>query len=299
MNTVYCNADIPDDLRRRRLFDGQLFVYSASKSTYALGKFARELTEDAFAPHDPRDAQHYLPVEKYVAILTELKPKFINHPEAKRLVHDIIAEFGCNPEKTYFDVPRLRTACSGNYLNSGIAYAFKPHRDTWYSPPMCQLNWWLPIYQIESENAMAFHTKYWNTPLRNSSNEFNYQEWVEGGRREAASHVGKDTRRQSEALEQVDVDPQLRIVSEPDGLLIFSAAHLHSTVPNTSGRTRLSIDFRTVHTDDLAVRRGAPNLDSRCTGTTIGDYLRGTDLSHVPAEIAALYGDAQVLTAAN
>ena len=53
MNTIYFNADIPDDLRRRRLFDGQLFVYSASKSTYALGKFARELTEEAFAPYDP------------------------------------------------------------------------------------------------------------------------------------------------------------------------------------------------------------------------------------------------------
>ena len=67
MNTVYCNADIPDDLRRRRLFDGQLYVYSASKSTYALGKFAREMAEEAVAPHDPRDAQHYLPLDKYVA----------------------------------------------------------------------------------------------------------------------------------------------------------------------------------------------------------------------------------------
>jgi hypothetical protein len=65
-------------------------------------------------------------------------------------------------------------------------------------------------------------------------------------------------------------------------------------VPNTSGRTRLSIDFRTVHADDLAARRGAPNLDSHCTGTTIGDYLRVTDLSHVPPEIAALYEDSDV-----
>jgi hypothetical protein len=122
---------------------------------------------------------------------------------------------------------------------------------------------------------------------------------VEGGRREAANHVGKDNRRQSEALEPVEIDPQLRIIPEPDGLLIFSAAHMHSTVPNTSGRTRLSIDFRTVNTDDLAARRGAPNIDSKCTGTTIGDYLRGTDLTHVPAEIAALCGDAAVAGAAS
>lgn len=290
MNTVYCNADIHDDLRRRRLYDGQLFVYSARESTTALCRFARELVEEAFAPYDPRDAQNSLPVERYVEILTELKPRFIHHPRSKRLVQDVLLEMGCDPRQTYFDVPRLRTACSGNYLSSGIAYAFKPHRDTWYSAPLSQLNWWLPIYPIESENSMAFHLKYWNAPLRNSSHEFNYQEWVQTGRLEAASHIGKDTRRQSEALEPVEADPQLRVVTESDGLLIFSAAHMHSTVQNTSGRTRLSIDFRTVHADDLAATRGAPNLDSHCTGTTIGDYLRVSDLSHVPAEIAAQYG---------
>ena len=298
MNTVFLNADLPDDLRRGRLYNGQLYVYAARQSTAALCQFARTLTEEAFAPLDPRDAQHHLPVEKYVAILTELKPRFIHHPESKRLVQNVLTDLGCDPEKTYFDVPRLRTATSGDYLNSGIAYAFKPHRDTWYSPPMCQLNWWLPLYPIESENAMAFHLKYWDTPLRNSSNEFNYQVWTETGRREASTHVGKDTRKQSEALEPVQLDPQLRVVTEPDGLLIFSAAQMHSTVPNTSGRTRLSIDFRTVHADDLAARRGAPNLDSRCTGTTIGDYLRVTDLSHVPADIASLYEDSTGIVAA-
>lgn len=298
MNTIYFNADVADEVRRCRLYNGQLFVYSARQSTTQLRRFACTLAEEAFAPYDPRDAQHHLPVEEYVAILTELKPRFIHHPQAKRLVQDILAELGCDPDKTYFDVPRLRTATSGNYLNTGIAYAFKPHRDTWYSPPMCQLNWWLPIYPIESENAMAFHVKYWDTPLRNSSHEFNYQVWAETGRREAANHIGKDTRRQSQALEPVEVDPQLRVVTEPDGLLIFSAAHLHSTVPNTSGRTRLSIDFRTVHLDDLAAHRGAPNLDSHCTGTTIGDYLRLSDLSHVPEEIAAQYRTADDFVAA-
>jgi hypothetical protein len=36
---------------------------------------------------------------------------------------------------------------------------------------------------------------------------------------------------------------------------------------------------------------GARNVDSACTGTTIGDYLRATDLSHLPQEAMALYLD--------
>ena len=70
---------------------------------------------------------------------------------------------------------------------------------------------------------------------------------------------------------------------QPGGIIIFSAAQMHSTVPNTSGHTRYSIDFRTVNRDDVAERRGAPNVDSACTGTTMRDYLRATDLAHVPA----------------
>ena len=64
---------------------------------------------------------------------------------------------------------------------------------------------------------------------------------------------------------------------------------MHSSVPNTSGRTRFSIDFRTVNIDDVIAHRGAPNVDSECTGTTMGDYLRGTDLAHVPEELFSEY----------
>jgi hypothetical protein len=66
---------------------------------------------------------------------------------------------------------------------------------------------------------------------------------------------------------------------------------MHSTVPNTSGRCRYSIDFRTVNLDDAVNRRGAPNVDSACTGTTMRDYLNGLDLSRIPESVIAMYDD--------
>jgi hypothetical protein len=62
-------------------------------------------------------------------------------------------------------------------------------------------------------------------------------------------------------------------------------------VPNTTDLARYSIDFRTVHLDDVVARRGAPNLDSRCTGTTMRDYLRASDLQKLPDDVVALYDD--------
>jgi len=298
MNAIYLDAPISDDERRELLFRGQLLVYSPTPSSLALVKFARELAEAAFRPHDPETAQFHFPVEQYAAILAQLKPKFIHAPESKKFIQGMLCELGCDPEKTYFDVPRMRTSTSDNYLTVGIAYAFHPHRDTWYSAPMCQINWWIPIYPIVPENAMAFHPRYWSRPVRNGSADYNYAEWNRTSRQNAAQFIKQDTRKQPKPEEPMELDPQIRVIAPPGGVLLFSAAQMHSSVPNSSGRTRFSIDFRTVHIDDVRSRRGAPNVDAASTGTCMGDYLRGTDLARVPEDLYPLYETQPPLSAA-
>jgi hypothetical protein len=289
MNTLFLDAEVSDEVRRKRLYEGQLFVYTPRPSSLALCAFAREMAEEAFRPLDPRQAQHHLPVERFAAILAELKPKFIHHPHSKQLIQQLLAEIACDLEKTHFDVPRLRTSTNGGYLDSGISYAFHPHRDTWYSAPFCQINWWLPVFEIQSENVMAFHPRYWAQPVKNGSADYNYQEWNRTSRRMAAQQIGVDTRKQPRPEESMELDPQIRVVCPVGGMLLFSAAQMHSTVPNTSGYTRFSIDFRTVHSDDAIAGHGARNIDSHSTGTCMGDYLRGTDLAHLPEDVIAKY----------
>jgi hypothetical protein len=73
------------------------------------------------------------------------------------------------------------------------------------------------------------------------------------------------------------------------GVMIFSGAQLHSTVPNMSGKTRFSIDFRAKNADDARAMRGVLKVDAECTGTTMNDCLRGTDVPHLPAKLVAAY----------
>jgi len=280
-----------DANRRKELYRGSVFVYSPAPGAQGLCEFARELIEVAFHPFDPRKVQECLPVERCVEILAELKPKFIHHPRSKEFIQTMLAERGCDLEKTYFDVPRLRTAFPSDYLSSGIAYAFHPHRDTWYSAPFSQVNWWMPVYEISPENSMAFHQQYWATVVPNTSHTYNYYEWNRQSRQNAAQHIKADTRVQPRPQIQLDPDPQLRIVANVGGVMLFSAAHLHSTVPNTCGLTRYSIDFRTVHLDDVWSKCGAPNIDSACTGTTLRDYIRATDFQRLSDESVASYFD--------
>lgn len=290
MGAIFFDAAVTDDERRERLYSGDIFIYSASPGTRELTELAREMLEKAFAPFDPRKIQEYLKPEEVAQVLSKLKPKFIHHPECKKIIPTIMREMGVDLDRLYFDVPRIRSAYPTDFLSAGIAYAFHPHRDTWYSAPMCQLNWWIPIYPLHPDNAMGFYPRYFDEPIRNSSDRYNYYEWNANNRASAAKHVKVDTREQPKAQETLE-NVTVRYLPPPGGIVLFSGAQLHESVPNTTDLTRYSIDFRTVHLDDLQGRRGAPNLDSHCTGTTMRDYLRATDLSHLPAEVIRNYDD--------
>src|ERR1700687_1819848 len=159
----------------------------------------------------------------------------------------------------------MRSMASGDYLRAGIALPFDLHRDSWFASPLCQQNWWIPIYPIGPDDSMAFHPHYWGQAVQNGSAEYNQYEWNRVARQTAAQQTKIETRKIPRPEQTVDVEPSIRLLPEPGGVIMFSGAQMHSTVPNTAGRTRFSIDFRTVNLDDVINMRGAPNVDSAPT----------------------------------
>jgi hypothetical protein len=149
----------------------------------------------------------------------------------------------------------------------------------------------MPIYAIDSTDGVAFHPRYWNDPIKNDSKKYNYYQWNKEFRPNASKHLKEDPRPLPRPTEPVELEPQIRPVCPPGGIIMFAGAQLHSTVPNSSGITRFSIDFRTVNVDDLVAKKGAPNIDSACTGTSLRDFLRSSDLTRVPEEVVAPYSD--------
>ena len=219
-----------------------------------------------------------------------LKPKFIHHPDSKKHIQQMLRDTGCDLEKTYFDVPRMRTATSDDYLTTGIAYAFHPHRDTWYSAPLCQINWWLPDLTKSNRGA---RWRFIRAIGRRPSRTDRATTTTRSGTGRVASrrpNRSSPTRAFNRSLKN-HWNWILRRVSLHlwASILLFSAAQMHSTVPNSTGRTRFSIDFRTVHNGDAEKFRGAPNVDSSCTGTTMNDYLRATDLTHLDPALVSMY----------
>lgn len=283
--TIFHDSDHDEERRRRNIYRGDIYVFSPRPSSVALCEFARQIVEEAFAPHDPRLAQEKLEVEEFAAILAEMKPHFMHHARVKELIPAILGDFEADLERTYFDVPRMRTVPYGDYLSSGIAYAVPPHRDTWYAGSQAQLNWWLPLYEFGPEDSMVLYPRYMAEPMRNASNRYDHTKWVRKSRVEAAQHIAADTREHPLILDPIDPASELRLICPPGGLLLFSAAQLHSTGVNTSDRTRLSIDFRTFDAVDLQAGLGALNVDCEATGSTLGEYVNAANLSPPPDEV--------------
>lgn len=264
---------------RSQVFRGDLIVQSRRPATQALADHAQLMILEALGDN-PERAQFRLTVEEFIQKVGPLKTRFTNDRRTKELVRDVLSSFGCDLADTSFDVPRLRVVPHGDYLSSGVSYAYKAHRDTWYSSPFAQVNWWMPAFDVTPERAMSMLPGYWDQPVANSSGDFDYGEWCSVGRKLAAVQGKVDTRKHPLPSEAVRMDSELRIAGTTGDMLIFSAAQLHATAPNESGVTRFSIDFRTVSHSDLQERRGAPNVDTKARGTTLGDFLSATDFSH-------------------
>jgi hypothetical protein len=278
MLTVRFNAELTDMDRRKLIYEGTILFYSASPASRALCNHARAMVKEAFTGYDPEHAQEHLEVEKFVAVVGPLKTRFTNDKETKRLVCDYLREQNVDPKTTYFDVPRLRVGPHSDYLTAGVSYAYKAHRDIWYSSPAAQINWWLPVWDVTPDRTMAFYPRFWDKGIRNSSADFDYGEWMSSGRALASSQIKADTRKHPVPLEDLSRHDEFRFGAAMGNAIVFSASHLHATVPNTSGVTRYSLDFRTIDLGDYRAGLGGPNVDCRSRGTTLGDFLSVSDL---------------------
>lgn len=286
MINIYLNHSLEFLEQRKHVFDGDLLLYSCSPSLAALADHAISLITEALAPNEPEKAQFNLTVEEFVKRIGPLKSRFTNDLRTKELVRGVLLSHCGSLDDLYFDVPRLRVVPHGGYLSSGVSYAYKPHRDTWYSSPGSQLNWWLPVFPVTADRAMSFFPEYWTRPVSNSSGEFDYAEWCRVGRNMAISQIKEDTRKHPIPLEEINTLSEVRIAGTKGDVILFSAAHLHATAKNNSGLTRFSIDFRTINISDLEHGRTAPNVDCGALGSTLGDFLRASDFK--PLEEASL-----------
>ncbi len=273
--SVLVDPDLSPPELRQSAYDGNVVVLTTLRSVGSLVDHVREQLLDLFAPYEPEYAHEHIDKTEMAKLLDDWKPRFIHSPKSKELVRAIIREAGFPAGETHYDLPKPRTSFPAGHLTTGIAHAFRWHRDTWYSAPVQQINWWLPVFPVSSDNAMCFDLQAFNRAVANSSGGFDYYR-NNRARLTTAAQVNVEEQARPAALHHAPSD-ELVVLPHVGGVVLFSGAQLHASVPNTSGRARFSVDFRTVDVTDLHSGRGAPLVDVSCTGTAIRDFRRVSD----------------------
>jgi len=276
MNITIDPDGTPAELRQR-IYDGNLVVLTRLQSLQEFVDYTREELTDLFKPHDPEHVHEFIDPPAMAKLLGAWKPRFIHADKSKKLVRAVIEEAGFPAEQTHYDLPKPRTSFPAGHLTTGVAFAFPWHRDTWYSAPAQQVNWWLPVFPVREDNAMSFDLAKFARPVPNSSDAFDYYE-NNAKRSTTATQVTKERQARPGALDH-HPDQELIVLPAPGEVLLFSGTQLHASIPNTSGRARFSVDFRTVHVADLLAGHGAPLVDVHCTGTAIRDFINVADES--------------------
>ena len=249
----------------QRVYGGTCFLYKPLLFTEELVSLALSLAQRHSLPElsaQSSDAN----LRDFAESARRVKSEFTNSIEVKHLLEKLIFERykDFSDYRISFDLPRLRIIPNSSILSSGISYNYKPHRDTWYGARQDQINHWIAVKDVTKDSTFFVAPAYFTNPIKNTSCDFNLDEWDSKHRYSASSNIKAENRPHPLPLDPLDHHLLLPAAIPRSHEICFSGHHLHGSLPNTTTKTRMSIDYRVIVSgqDHFC----PPNLDSNARG---------------------------------
>mgnify|MGYP001405710189 CR=1 FL=1 len=267
----------PEDLHAR-VYGGTIFHLEGCRAVAELIEHTQKFLEEAFHPRSPQLVhEHYTP-DQQAELCAELQRQFGRSGDVRRRWRAVFEAAGLEPAAMACDDLYLRfqphrdrsEAAPRAFSTATLGF----HRDTWGTNVYAQTNWWAPVYPITAGRTFAYFPDLWDTPLQNTTEDFDFRAIVERSIRgeEVDAEQGMP-----HLLEEVDSALARPVVIDPGSMVVFSGAHAHAGVPNNTGLTRISLETRSVWIEDFRRGLGAPNVDGRAPWMSLGLFRRFSD----------------------
>lgn len=276
---VAVQAELPADDRaaREALYGGAIFKLAPTAASRALADAVLLLLRAELGDPDERRAAVALPPDALFAVIGRVRRALFTEPRWHAALRDTIGSLNFSPAEHAFDPLRLRTVLHEGHRVAAAAPVYVGHRDTWYAHPQNALTWWIPLDDLDPAETFEFYPDMFARPVPNDSTGFDYDAWVRDGWDLRIGwqdrNAGLRARYPSSGADHAALRAAGFACRKAE-VLIFSAAHLHRTLAQATGRARFSLDFRVVHLGDHAAGRGAPNADNRSRGSALPDYTQ-------------------------
>ena len=261
-----------------QVFAGNLLLFAPSPAMRNLLAQVRKVARECFDISHPPHAHRKYSRDEFLRRAEDAQ-KRVNTAECKQLFAAVLDGLGISRKNLFWDTLGLRVAPPIQNADDLALRGFRSfvpvHRDTWGAGFQSQINWWAPVWSLAARRTMGFYPSYWMRPLRNTSAEWSFREFL-ASRKRAANGSAAAYPSAPNALENPDESP-VPLRMRPGELLCFSSAHLHTSIANATALTRFSLEIRTLHLDDLRRNRGAPNADNESRCNIVGLFSSAAD----------------------
>jgi hypothetical protein len=226
---------------------------------------------------DVRAAQHRLSDGEFFERIGRLRKLFYTTPGYHEALRAVVASLDFDISRIAFDPLRLRVVTHGGHENPRAAPIYYAHRDTWYAHSQAEVTWWVPLHDVTEAETFVFYPDWFDRPVSNNSEAFDHDAWTQHG---ASLRIGWQNPEHGRQhlypghTDELKPGREAGFAARAGEVVLFAGAHFHQTRKNGTGRTRFSLDFRSVDLADHEAGRGAPNVDNRSTGSAVRDYVR-------------------------
>ena len=254
-------------LKLSELYQGSCFYQEPNQICRELGRSVRLAWAEAFSCPPTQVHQYYNNAELLLR-LRRLRAHVQGDRNIRKLQYLVAVEAGLSGEKLWIDALRVRLLTPQMRSIAEAEPVYYTHRDTWYANPIEQVNFWMPLHDVQSTESFQLFPDYFQKALANSSSEFDYGYF--------SNHIGwqstdiAPSHLYPRSLESPNCN-SLSIEGPADALWIFSAQHLHQSCCGQV-LSRLSIDFRCLPLIDSSTKRPR-NVDNASRGSTRNDFF--------------------------
>ena len=263
---------------RERVYQGQRLCLPLNEATDQLVACATRVWTQALkcSADELQVAQFHHSPQEFYAHQQRARKLAAQDPALHEAQRQVIEALGLwDQDALAWDVLRLRAIPHLGHLEPAAQLAYGAHRDTWYANPQCQLNLWLSLFDASAQQCFMTYPEVFHRGVENTSAGFDYNVFMsQAGWQTSADGAHGQTLYPSAPQAQASSWGQgTREALGRGQLMVFSASHLHQSMPNESGQTRFSLDFRLVWRPDQRKGQGAPNVDNASAGDASTDYM--------------------------
>ncbi len=227
-------SEYPSLLRIRDIFTSYFFSIFKMKFDVSLLK--------SFIIKNPADENK----------LVYLQDKIRNCKLIRTSLMVFFKEINLNLKDLYIDEITLRYSPKEGHFPSGKLKPTNAHRDTWASNIFHQINWWIPMHSVFSDNSIYIIPRYFKRKVDNNSKNWAFKKYK--------TTPGYPSVPTTDA--NFESHEKLNVELDSHEMLCFSGNHIHGS--NVGRQLRFNIETRTVSSNDPKNFKIPMNIDSSC-----------------------------------